>query len=175
MNVKHTLHITLSYLIEAFDSVSYEMPWFLDTQTGEVFFVTEDAREKLDGLLTDEETLDAVRTVIESSGLPDYEQFELMQTARADELWGESCIDIPPQDSREGYHDMELFIATVTTEPLHEKLAISIQGKGAFRRFKDVLTDYPDERERWVAFRDNRQRLRITEWLDDVGIQAELV
>jgi hypothetical protein len=31
-------------------------------------------------------------------------------------------------------------------------LDVAIQGKGAFRRFEDVLADHRDERERWFAF-----------------------
>ena len=48
---------------------------------------------------------------------------------------------------------MENFVGSVTDEPLRERLIISIDGKGAFRRFKDVLLAYPAERERWFSYR----------------------
>jgi Uncharacterised protein family (UPF0158) len=170
-----TLKVNLGDMVMAFDNSSYEMTWYLNTETGEVFFVTDEARENLHDLLTGEATLDEVRAVIEAQGLPEYEQIELMQAAMVDDLFGEGYISIPSQDSRTGYQDMEAFIETVTDEHLQEKLAIAIEGKGAFRRFKDVLERYPQERERWFIFRDQRQRQRIAEWLEDQGIQAELI
>jgi hypothetical protein len=77
---------------------------------------------------------------------------------------------IPKAEPHEGYEDMEDFIATVEDEHLAELLEVSVDGKGAFRRFKDVLTRYPEERERWFRFKDERMEQRASEWLDDVGI-----
>ena len=51
---------------------------------------------------------------------------------------------------------MEDFIATVEGERLAELLEVAIKGKGAFRRFKDVLLNYPEERVRWFEFKDDR-------------------
>jgi len=46
---------------------------------------------------------------------------------------------VDPVSSREQYRWMERFIATVDEGPLRQRLLQSIDGKGAFRRFKDVL------------------------------------
>jgi hypothetical protein len=62
------------------------------------------------------------------------------------------------------------FIATVEDERLAELLEVAINGKGAFRRFKDVLAHYPDERERWFRFKDDRMKERALEWLESIGI-----
>lgn len=51
---------------------------------------------------------------------------------------------------------MEDFIATMEDEHLAELLEVAIQGKGAFRRFKDVLARYSEEREVWFRFKDER-------------------
>lgn len=77
---------------------------------------------------------------------------------------------IPEVESYEGYEDMEDFIATVEDEHLAELLEVAIDGKGAFRRFKDVLARYPEEKERWFRFKDVRMEQRALEWLDDIGI-----
>jgi hypothetical protein len=79
-------------------------------------------------------------------------------------------IEIPQVDSREGYEDMEAFIETVPRQHLQELLQVAIQGKGAFRRFKDVLGAYPQERERWFQFHDERLRQRGLKWLDRENI-----
>jgi hypothetical protein len=43
-------------------------------------------------------------------------------------------------------------------------------GRGAFRYFKDVLLDYPAERERWFQFKRERLQQRILDWLEAHGI-----
>jgi len=65
---------------------------------------------------------------------------------------------------------MEDFIATVEDEHLAELLEVAINGKGAFRRFKDVLLNYLEERERWFKFKDERMEQRALEWLDDIEV-----
>jgi hypothetical protein len=66
--------------------------------------------------------------------------------------------------------NMQAFIATVEDDHLSELLEVAINGKGAFRRFKDVLLNYPEERERWFQFKDDRMKERALEWLDDIDV-----
>jgi hypothetical protein len=68
---------------------------------------------------------------------------------------------------------MELFIRRVEDEGLQDRLWRAIQGRGAFRMFKDVLLDYPDVRERWFAFRDARHEERARAWLERHGIELK--
>ena len=56
---------------------------------------------------------------------------------------------------------------------LRERLIISIDGKGAFRRFKDVLLAYPAERERWFAYRADLLHWHIQNWLEGHEIVPE--
>ncbi len=125
----------------AFDFASYEMPHFLDTETGEIILL--------------------------SDGVDDYE--ELQERIEADTEG--RYLEVPVQDSREGYRDMEDFIETVGDSRLHDLLWVAIDGRGAFRRFKDVLLRYPQERERWFAFSAERNRLRVREWLEENEIE----
>src|SRR6478736_6395773 len=74
-------------------------------------------------------------------------------------------IRIDPASSREQYRWMEKFVGSVVDEPLRERLIISIDGKGAFRRFKDVLLAYPAERERWFSYRAELLHWHIQNWL----------
>ena len=77
---------------------------------------------------------------------------------------------IPKAESHEGYEDMEDFIATVEDEHLRELFEVAINGKGAFRRFKDVMARYPEERERWFCFKDDKMKEGALEWLEDIGV-----
>ena len=78
-----------------------------------------------------------------------------------DERW----LWVHCEGSRGGYRDMELFIDTVEDDHVAGRLARSIQGRGAFRRFKDALADWPDLLHRWYGFTDDRHRGRARAWL----------
>ena len=101
-------------------------------------------------------------------------------------------LRVDPVSSREQYRWMERFIATVEesaspTAPrgsgataqfpapggeFRTKLVQAIDGKGAFRRFKDVLMAFPVERERWFTFRSERLRTCMEAWLETHGLEA---
>jgi Uncharacterised protein family (UPF0158) len=77
---------------------------------------------------------------------------------------------IEPVSSREQYRWMERFIPMVEEGELRDQLTSAIDGKGAFRRFKDVLMTYGTERERWFAFRSERLRVFMEAWLTAHGL-----
>jgi hypothetical protein len=81
-------------------------------------------------------------------------------------------LRIDPVSSREQYRWMERFIPMVDDTDLRGKLTQAIDGKGAFRRFKDVLMSYGTERERWFAFRSERLRTFMEAWLSAHAIKA---
>jgi len=81
-------------------------------------------------------------------------------------------LRIDPVSSREQYRWMERYIPMVEDVELRAKLAVSIDGKGAFRRFKDVLMSYGAERERWFAFRSERLRIFMEAWLNAHALRA---
>lgn len=74
-------------------------------------------------------------------------------------------LRIEPVSSREQYRWMERYIPMVEEPDLAGKLTQAIDGKGAFRRFKDVLMAYGPERERWFTFRSERLRIFMEAWL----------
>jgi uncharacterized protein UPF0158 len=101
-----------------------------------------------------------------SEGAIDYpEQRTKVQTG------GDAFIRIEPAASREQYKWMERFVVGVTDEPLRERLVIAIDGKGAFRRFKDVLLNYPTERERWFTYRAELLHWAIQKWMEKEQLQ----
>jgi len=141
MSDKKALKINLDELCSAMDDSSYEHDYYLDLETGEILFISE---------YMDDGESKKLRDNIDEE--PDsYER-------------------IPKAESHEGYEDMEDFIAIVEDEHLAELLEVAIEGKGAFRRFKDVLARHPRERERWFRFKNDRMWERAREWLDDIGI-----
>jgi len=82
-------------------------------------------------------------------------------------------LRVEPASSREQYRWMERFVSSVVEESLRHRLVISIDGKGAFRRFKDVLLAYPAERERWFSYRSNLLHWHIQNWLQTHDVEGE--
>lgn len=77
----------------------------------------------------------------------------------------ERWLYVGPGGSNDGYRDMEDFIATVSDRARADRLVTAIDGRGAFRRFKDTLARWPDEQRRWYRFSDERCRGRARRWL----------
>ncbi len=66
------------------------------------------------------------------------------------------------------YQDMVDFADGLSDRAAGERLHRSLQGKGAFRRFKNELYQRnPDLISLWHTFRDARARRRAVEWLRD--------
>jgi hypothetical protein len=80
-------------------------------------------------------------------------------------------IPIEPLGSSVEYGWMAEFAASVADARLRERLEAALDGRGAFRRFKHVLLDHPDERARWFALRDARLREAARAWLAEQGIE----
>jgi hypothetical protein len=80
------------------------------------------------------------------------------------------CRAIEPIPSHEGYEDMRDFIERVRSPRARDLLERAIAGRGAFRRFKDTLLDFPELREAWFRFHDVRAERRAIWWLVDEGL-----
>jgi hypothetical protein len=79
-------------------------------------------------------------------------------------------VEISGTHSYEVFRDMERFVVTVQSPGLKKKLTAVLREKGAYRRFKEVLSTYEDTRNRWFGFRKNCLLDRIHEWLEENGL-----
>jgi hypothetical protein len=72
------------------------------------------------------------------------------------------------------YQDMVDFADGISDHAVGDALHGSLQGKGAFRRFKNELYQcHPELISVWHAFRDARARSRAVRWLADEGLIDE--
>jgi Uncharacterised protein family (UPF0158) len=83
-------------------------------------------------------------------------------------------IAIEHISSHEAYQWMEDFVAEIVEpkdERVAEKLSIALMGKGAFRRFKDILHRVGDEWvQAWYQWKGARLDEAITQWLADESL-----
>ena len=78
---------------------------------------------------------------------------------------------IDPLPSHVWYQDMADFADGISDTDAARQLSLSLQGRGAFRRFKNqVYEHHPGLISVWHAFRDVRAQRRAVEWLFDQGL-----
>ncbi|MFQ6118026.1 MAG: UPF0158 family protein [Candidatus Bipolaricaulia bacterium] len=135
--------------------------YFLDKETGEMVMIPVELEQAVEGEDWGKE----------KERLPDWER-ELVPLAesiylRQEERWAR----VPEIPSGDIYRQMVKFAATVQDEHLRELLEVALDGKGAFRRFKDVLARYPEERERWFEFEERYLRREAEDWLHSIGVK----
>lgn len=142
--MRRPLPIDLEQLASILEGDAMTTGGALDLRTGEVW---------------PQSTIDYVEEGGDDIDAPDFEVRERF-------LW------VDGGGSRDGYRDMVSFIDTVDDDDRADRLEIAIQGRGAFRRFKDVLGRWPEELERWHVLSEERQRGRAREWLADTGYRV---
>lgn len=79
-------------------------------------------------------------------------------------------LSITPTETHESYREMAEFVAAVQHRRAADLLDRAITGRGAFRRFKDTLFEFPELRDQWFRFRDARGRRRALRWLAAAGV-----
>jgi len=80
---------------------------------------------------------------------------------------------IEPIPSHEAYGVMEEFVEKVSDPRARDLLERAITGRGAFRRFKDTLFEFPALREDWFRLHDAQLERRALLWLVGEGLVEE--
>jgi len=151
------LAVNIAEIAELMDTTFDETECYLDLQTGK----TELIPAELLGMDDEEDEL---------SSLPDWEKDSLAVVKEIEAETGR-YVPIPEPDSREAYDDMVRFADTVTDPELRKSLDIALDGRGAFRRFRNVLDNHDSEQQRWFAFKERAMSERAREWLAEIGIE----
>jgi hypothetical protein len=175
MYLMHYLDVDLEELAFALDFRPAGVNHYLDLESGQVVSVSEESRGELERLYAgiepgEGETPPPLEQLLQASPLHDWQKEEVRQAAAVEAGDGTRFVAIPRLESWESCGDMQDFMVTVRDAHLRERLAAAIQGRGAFRRFKDVLERYPRQRERWFTFQNDRMIQRAREWLESLGI-----
>ena len=82
----------------------------------------------------------------------------------AEQIDAGNWLYIPSEGSRAAWRDMEFF-AELQEPRIRHRLEAAIEGRGAFRRFRDVVYDDPELREAWNQLSGERTTGRAVEWL----------
>ena len=155
------LKVDLEMIASAMDDIArVDMNYYLDKETGEVIFLL----EEVSGYVEEED--ENLR-----KELLDWQKKDIKVAQDILFKNPDRYIYIPEGSPCNGYDLMVEFAETIEDDLLREKMNIALDGKGAFRRFKNVIADYPDYREKWFRFRDERINKKVIEWLNSMGIE----
>jgi hypothetical protein len=150
--------------------------YYFDAHTGEVISFSEEIMNEMTSRLYDSDN-EEIREDIEyiefdeEPDMPDWMLDEVDLTLEVLLNREERYIRIPERKKAAAYQSMENFIETIENPSLREKLSHALNGKGAFRKFKDVLRHYPKERKRWHGHNAKAVKKEIREWLNSIGIK----
>jgi hypothetical protein len=78
-------------------------------------------------------------------------------------------------ESGESFQIMEHFVDSLADSKAVKDLYSALSRRRPFANFKSTLTMYPDIRERWFRFQEDALVDKAKEWLDDLGIEYEIV
>jgi hypothetical protein len=147
------------------------MHHYLDTQTGEVLLARDDFRQEPKDLMEGAGPKTKLQDLLRDSELPDWHKRALAEAQRVEEGCGTRLVEVPEPDAHADFRDMAAFAAMVPEPPLRAELQRALHGRGAFRRFRDVLGSDFRERERWFQFKRERLRKHMTDWLASLDIE----
>jgi hypothetical protein len=171
------LKVNFDKIQKAMEDISRDtFDYYLDTDTGEVISFSDEILSEMQSRLYEDEDdeIDEYIEYIEYDEEPDLPDWMLDEAELALEvLLDESgrYIRIPERGSHTAYKTMEEFIKIVEDSELRERLQHALNGRGAFRKFKDALIDYPKERKKWHSFNAKAMKREITEWLRSIKIE----
>lgn len=167
--IKRLLKVDMGTLEIAFNDATNGISYYLDIETGEIIMVTPDSQFQLDDLRDEWESSGqsiGFADFLRQSDTPDWLLEMTCDALRVEEDIDSRYWEVPHADSSEGYHDMQDFAITVEDELLQRRLRQALDGNKPFRQFKDVLLNFPGDRERWFKFQNDRITQRILDWLD---------
>lgn len=80
-------------------------------------------------------------------------------------------IPVPRVQSHDAFRVMEHFVDTLDEPDVQQQLRRALQGKGAFRRFRDTLHGFPDLLGRWNQFQRDDLLQRALQFLAELDIE----
>jgi hypothetical protein len=165
----------LQKAMEDTDREAFE--YFLDMETGEIIILSEDIINKAQDILAqsyDDDIGDYEDVEVEKVPvIPEWMEDEIELALEIFIYEKERYARIPERSSRYGYETMKAFAETLEDGALREMILELLDGKNAFRRFKDSLAPYPKERKLWYGFNAKASRNEIKTWLRSIGIKEE--
>ena len=151
---KWQLPVSLKAVANELDTVSDEMTIYIHRETGELYTLTQ-------------EDVNYAEDDWDEAEAPDWQKEAI---AKANEiLESDAWLSLPGKFDINEWEIMRDFAQSQSDERVSGRLLRAVQGKGAFRYFKDVVWD-EGIRDAWFAFREPAFEEIAEEFLTDAKI-----
>jgi hypothetical protein len=169
--MKRKTNVDLDELASALDADSSELHQYLDLDTGRIVPIMQEIAWELEEVydeIYDEagNRVVSLEDYLQHRDVPDWQKQMMLEADRVEQEFGTRYIRVEGDDPHDDYRAMERFIGTVEDVRLRERLWSAIRGRGAFRRFKDLLIRHPQVEEDWFEFKDTWLQRRVANWLE---------
>ena len=146
--------VKLQDIVEALEMTADFNSHFLDRRTGEIEMITD-------------EVWDAAENNELISEYPEWQRESILKAREIQST--DHFIELPSKFDLNSYEMMERFCREYPNRRISERLSAAVKGKGAFRRFKDMISDLGIQDE-WNRFEQQSLEDIAVEWLEAEGI-----
>lgn len=146
--------VKLEDIIEAMELVNDDSDYYYNKMTGEITYVDDETRR-----LAEDYSVEDLKS------LPDWQRDDVRAAIDVEENW-DNYIDLPSKFDINEYDIMVEFCYFLDNDKISNKLLNALNGKRAFRRFKDTAFRLNVE-EKWDEFRDEALKKIALDWCSD--------
>lgn len=136
------INIDWDQLCEAIGDYTKTHHYFLNKKTGDILVLSE---------YMSEGSKSEIKKRIRNTKITDY-------------------VLIPVIDSREGYKMMEEFTEKMGDKKVKKQLMEALSEEAPFKKFKEIVYNHPEERKRWLDFRQKKLLERAKAWCKQIGV-----
>jgi hypothetical protein len=149
-----SLPVRLEDVVDALEMTAEFSMYFLDRRTGEIELITD-------------EVWSAAENDKPISEFPEWERKLILKAKEIQTT--DHFVELPDRVEMDTYEIMKRFCAEYPNQQISQRLLASIKAKGAFRRFKDLISNLRIEEE-WNRFERQSFEELAVEWLEDEEI-----
>lgn len=145
-------NVRLADIIDGMEMQSDEMTSYLHRPTGRVITISDEAFTAAD---EDDEEYDVPEELAEARDILAHEA---------------DYVALPDRFEIHEYRMMERFALGIADPEPRDQVGYALQGRGAFRRFKDAILRL-GLAEEWYAYRNDAYETVARDWCDENGIE----
>ena len=153
--------VKLDDVMEALELVDDEGNYYYNKSTCEVIYIGQEERGIAEDCDVDEQLED----------YPEWQRDAIQAAIDVEENW-DNYIALPTKFDINEYDIMVEFCDSIENDRISNQLSNALNGRGAFRRFKDTVIRLNIEKK-WYDFRDEALKNIAIQWCRDNDINIE--
>ncbi|MHC6180986.1 UPF0158 family protein [Clostridium sp. JNZ X4-2] len=150
--------VKIEDVLQAIELASDEGNYYYNKVTGEVIYIDDETRRMAEDYDEDD-----------AEKLMEWQLDDVKAAIDVEENW-DNYISLPSKFDINEYDIMVQFCYSLDNDKISNKLLNALNGKGAFRRFKDAVIRFNVEKK-WYKFTDDKFKKIALDWCNDNGLE----